>query len=278
MFRPSACVLLLLASVAAAATFSISACDPGGSCGVAVTTNNLAVGASVAYARAGVGAIATQYETNPNYGPRGLDLLGRGRSADATLATLLAGDANFEGLDVRYRQVAIVALRGKAAIYSGSAALASGWAGGRSGEAHAIVGNGLAGESVLNAMETAFAQTKGELAARLLAALEAGELAGGQSTGRMSAALLVRTRAGGFADVDLRVDAAAQPIPELRRLFDLRQAHAVMLAAERAARVAMSLHEPDAALGYLRGFHARNAAWARLEIDDDLYSSSRRTY
>jgi uncharacterized Ntn-hydrolase superfamily protein len=305
MVQKILCAVLLLANVPAAATFSISACLPDGSCGVAVATNNLAVGASVAYARAGVGAVATQFETNPGYGPRGLDLLAAGRSAQDTLAQLLAGDGNFEGLGIDYRQVAIVAMPGAPAVYSGKEALASAWAGTRSGANYAIAGNGLAGANVLAAMETAFAHTGGELAARLLAALEAGELSGGQTTGRMSAALLVRTLAGGFADVDLRVDAAARPVPELRRLFDLRRAHATMLAAERAARasraaeanqlvrealrlgdswdriwrraarVAMSLHDPDSALRFLRGFRARNAAWAALEIDDSLYAPLR---
>jgi hypothetical protein len=201
--------------------------------------------------------------------------------------------------------VAVVAPVGTAAVHSGKQVLASHWAGSRSGATYAIAGNGLVGESVLLAMEEAFQRVQGDLPARLLAALEAAEAAGGQTTGAMSAALLVRTRAGGFADTDLRVDAAATPVAELRRLFGLRQAHGAMLAAEsaaragrsleatrlieealrlgnswdriwrRAARTAMSIREPAAALGYLRGFRARNAAWWRLEIEDDLYSPLR---
>ena len=299
--RVSLVVVSLLASSPAAATFSIAACDDD-ACGVAVATNNLAVGATVPYARAGVGAIATQFETNLNYGPNGLALLASGQTPQRALATLLAKDGNLEGTGTEFRQVAVVAPRGVAAVFTGREALSSRWAGGRVGAHYAIVGNGLVGENVLTAMEQAFRRSTGApLATRLMAALEAGEGAGGQTTGSMSAALLVRTLAGGFADTDLRVDAAREPTRELRRLFDLGRAHTTMLQAERAARdghvqeahnrldealqlgsswdrivrraarLSMSLNEPDRAACYLAQFRKLNNTWADVESRDETY-------
>ena len=299
--RISLAVLLVVASSQAAATFSISACDEG-ACGVAVATNNLAVGATVPYARAGVGAIATQFETNPDYGPRGLALLASGHSPQRALATVLAQDGNFEGTGTEFRQVALVAPRGVPAIFTGREALSSRWAGGLTGTNYAVIGNGLVGDNVLTAMEKAFRQsTDAPLAMRLLLALEAGQGAGGQSTGAMSAAILVRTRTGGFADTDLRVDAARDPTRELRRLFDLGRAHTAMLHAERAARagrtqeahdrlaealqlgsswdrilrraarLSMNLHEPERARCILERFTTLNRKWGEIELNDELY-------
>jgi uncharacterized Ntn-hydrolase superfamily protein len=300
-----AATLALAIAPPAAATFSISACDDD-SCGVAVATNNLAVGATVIYAKAGVGAIATQFETNPNYGPRGLALLSAGATPERALATVLAEDGRFDGLGTEFRQAAIVAPRGMAATFSGREVLASRWAGERTGAQYGIVGNGLSGERVLIAMEDAFKTSRGEsLALRLMLALEAGQAAGGQSTGSMSAALLVRTTAGGFADTDLRVDAAREPTRELRRLFDLTRAHAAMLQAERAvregrareatgqldealrlggswdrivrraARLSMTLHEPKRVLAFLGQLRKLNERWAKIEIGDPVYESLR---
>lgn len=234
--RAAILVFVALMSGRAYATYSISACDADGACGVAVATNNLAVGASVPFARARVGAVATQFETNPAHGLRGLALLAEGVAPAQALARVLAEDGNFEGLSVEFRQTAIVGMQGAAAEFTGREALAATWAGGRHGERYAVIGNGLTGENVLVAMESTFRNSRGALDARLLAALEAGQAAGGQTIGAMSAVLLVRTPAGGFSDTDLRVDAAPAPVKELRRLFDLRRAHVVMLDAERAAR------------------------------------------
>lgn len=307
MFKVLLAILSLVVSSQAAATFSISACDDD-ACGVAVTTNNLAVGATVPYAKAGVGAIATQFETNPGYGPRGLALLASGHTPERALASILAKDGNFEGTNTEYRQVAVVAARGVPAIFTGREALSSRWAGGLTGTNYAIIGNGLVSDNVLTAMEKAFKQSTGApLAMRLLLALEAGQDAGGQSTGSMSAALLVRTRAGGFVDTDLRVDAAHEPTRELRRLFDLARAHTVMLQAERAARagrtqeahdrlaealqlgsswdrilrraarLSMNLHEPELANGFLEQFTKLNKRWGEIELEDDLYEPLKNT-
>ena len=299
--RISLGVLFLAVCSQAAATFSISACDED-ACGVAVATNNLAVGATVPHARAGVGAIATQFETNPDYGPRALGLLASGYSPQRALAAVLAADGNFEGTSTAFRQVAVVAPPGAPAVFTGREALSSRWAGGLTGTNYAVIGNGLVGENVLTAMEKSFRQSTGApLAMRLLSALEAGQGAGGQATGSMSAALLVRTRAGGFADIDLRVDAALEPIPELRRLFDLGRAHAAMLQAERAARaghrqealdrlaealqlgsswdrilrraarLSMTLDETERAIGFLEQFATLNKKWSEIELEDELY-------
>jgi uncharacterized Ntn-hydrolase superfamily protein len=289
---------------ASVATFSIAACAPDGACGVAVATNNLAVGASVAYARAGAGALATQYETNPAYGPRGLDLLATGMSPADVMAELLAKDGNFDGTTVAARQVGIVNAAGASAIYTGDEAAASSWAGSRHGKGYAVQGNGLVSERVVTAMETEFLSCRRALAQCLMASLEAGENAGGQTTGRLSAAVLVRTPAGGWEDIDLRVDASASPVPDLRRLVDRRYAHQAMINAERLAdrgktadakvslaealhlsgqwdriwprrRLSMKLGQPEEALGQLGVFAAANPAWARIELQDPIYQPLR---
>jgi hypothetical protein len=112
-----AAAICLIFPTAASATFSIVACDQGGACGAAVATNNLAVGASVIYARARIGALATQFETNPNYGREALALLADGANANDVLKSLLANDGNFDGQDISYRQVGIVAATGDGVAY-----------------------------------------------------------------------------------------------------------------------------------------------------------------
>jgi hypothetical protein len=121
-------------SVYANATYSIVACDlKTRECGVAVQTNNLAVGASVPYAQAGVGAVASQFETNPMHGPRGLALMAGGKNPAETLQQLLREDGNFDGEGIEARQVGIVAVDSRAAFYTGREAADSNWAGARSG-------------------------------------------------------------------------------------------------------------------------------------------------
>lgn len=226
MIRALALAVLLPSLAAAAAprdgiaTFSIAARDPAtGELGVAVASRFFAVGSVVPWARAEVGAIATQAFANVSYGPRGLELLERGATARETLEVLLRGDAERDR-----RQVGIVAADGSAVTYTGKGC--NPWAGGRSGPGYAIQGNILAGEPVVLAMEKAFLGAKGALAERLMAALAAGDAAGGDARGKQSAALLVvRPRAGygGFTDraVDVRVDDHPEPFRELRRLVAL---------------------------------------------------------
>ena len=202
-------------------TFSIAAADPGaGEVGVAVASRFFAVGAVVPWARAGVGAVATQANANTTFGPRGLELLSLGLTPEETVKVLLRTDSGNNA-----RQVGIVSAAGDSANYSGPGCTT--WAGGRKGPSYAVQGNILAGESVVVAMESAFLASKGKpLAERLFAALMAGDAAGGDSRGKQSAAILVcRERAGfnGFTDraVDIRVDDSPEPFVEIGRLLGL---------------------------------------------------------
>jgi len=296
-------LLLGLASTPAFATFSIVACQPSGTCGAAVATNNLAVGATVIYAKADVGAVASQFETNPSYGPKGLALLQRGTSAQATVDELIRTDDGFEEQDASYRQIGVVGVSGNGAAYTGAEALGSPWAGSITGAGYAIQGNGLNSDAVVKAMRDAFLATNGSFADRLLASLAAGQIAGGQTSGKLSAALLVRTREGGFQDIDLRVDAANQPVPELRHLLDMNEANSAMVRAERAqrqghpdearvalaeaiklgfdwdriwrraARLQIALGDSNAAIQSLAAFAHLNIVWARLELHDPIYAA-----
>lgn len=297
--------VLMLSAGPAQATFSIVACDRDGNCGVAVATNNLAVGASVPYAQARVGALVSQFETNPSYGPAGLALLASGAAPEAALNTLLGADGDFDGQTIAARQVGIVAANGRAAAFTGAEAQASAWAGALSGDGYSVQGNGLAGAQVLADMRQTFASAAGTLGERLMAALEAGESAGGQRTGKLSAALLVRTVDGDWQDIDLRVDAAAEPVKDLRRLMERHYALQSMLRAERqlrkglraearmslsealrrsqgwdriwrrAARLAMAMDDQAATLDYLGVLLSLNPAWAHIEMQDSLYAPLR---
>lgn len=217
------------------ATFSIVARDAvSGDLGIAVESRFLAVGAVVPWARAGVGAVATQSYANTTYGPLALEAMAGGASAQQALDALVAGDAG-----AAQRQVGIVDASGAAATYTGDACLP--WAGGRTGDGYAVQGNILAGPEVVDAMATAFEASSGDLASRLVQALVAGQAAGGDARGRQSAALLVvREDAGygGFNDryIDLRVDDHPQPIVELRRLLALRMAQAAASESGAALR------------------------------------------
>jgi len=202
-------------------TFSIVAADPeSGEVGVAVASRFFAVGTVVPFARAGVGAVATQSFANTTYGPRGLELLERGVMAEEVVRVLTRADDGRE-----QRQLGVVAANGVAATYSGSKCNA--WAGGRTGPNYAVQGNILAGEAVVAAMEKAFADTKGKtLAERLYAAIVAGDAAGGDARGRQSMALLVARAKGGYGGftdraIDLRVDDHADPIVEMGRLLGI---------------------------------------------------------
>ncbi len=201
-------------------TFSIVALDPAtGELGITVQSKFLAVGSAVPWAKAGVGAIATQSYANTAYGPDGLALLAQGNSAQETIEKLTAADA---GRDLR--QVGIVSARGDAATFTG--AKCHEWAGGRTGEHYAAQGNILVSEATVNAMADTFEQTSGTLAERLLAALAAGQAAGGDKRGQQSASLLVVKEKGGYGgfndvSIDLRVDDHPTPIEELHRLYEL---------------------------------------------------------
>ena len=203
-------------------TFSIVACDlPAGQWGVAVQSKFLAAGAVVPFAQAGVGAVATQAHANTAYGPQGLALMARGLSADEVLQRLVADDAERSA-----RQVGLVDARGKAAAFTGSKCMD--WAGHQVGEGYCCQGNILAGEAVVKAMARAFESASGELADRLVAALEGGQSAGGDRRGQQAAGLLVVKAKGGYAGyndrmIDLRVDDHPSPIAELKRILALHR-------------------------------------------------------
>ncbi len=266
-------------------------------------TNNLAVGASVPYAMAGVGAIVSQFETNPNYGPRGLALLSQGKAPAEALAQVLSEDNNFDGGTTADRQVAIVSIDGRTAVHTGENAQNSPWAGSRTGDGYSIQGNGLVGARVVDAMQHAYLETSGTLAAKLIAALVAGDAAGGQTTGRESAALLVKTSEGWPIDIDLRVDNSPDPVAELNRLFKMQTARQQVVAARRAARngqpevaksllldavaqssnwprvllpaahIALDIGEPDLALNYLTIVFSSHPGWIRTEVGDGIYAA-----
>lgn len=237
-----------------ASTFSIVAFDPqSGSLGVAVASKFLAVGSAVPWARAGVGAIATQAWANTSYGPKGLALLEQGLSVDEVARRLVADDEGRE-----HRQFGIVDASGRAMAYTGSQCLE--WAGHVVGPNFACQGNILAGPRVVEAMAERFQTAGGDLAARLLAALRAGEEAGGDRRGRQSAAILVVKEKGGYGGfndryMDLRVDDHPDPVAELERLVKLfrlyfeKEANPTWVRLEGAV-----LHEAQQALvklGYL---------------------------
>lgn len=201
-------------------TFSIVGADlEKGDWGVAVASKFPAVGAVVPYARAGVGAVATQSWANTTYGPDGLALMGSGVSAQDALDRLVAPDGYKDD-----RQAGFVDSQGSPATFTG--ATCSDWAGGITGEGFAAQGNILAGAAVVEQMAAAFTSTVGDLCDRLLAALIAGDAAGGDRRGRQSAALLVVREGGGYEGgndryIDLRVDDHPDAVTEMVRLFTI---------------------------------------------------------
>jgi uncharacterized Ntn-hydrolase superfamily protein len=203
-------------------TFSIVAWDPspdsGPEWGVAVASKFLAVGSAVPWVQADAGGVATQALANLGYGPDGLALLATGKTADQVVEELTSADA-----DRDHRQLGVVDSRGGAATFTGAECLD--WAGGRTGEGFCCQGNILTGPDVVDRMVEAFKGSSGELAYRLLAAMDAGDAAGGDRRGRQSAAVYVAREGGGYGGtidraIDLRVDEHPAPLPELRRLLD----------------------------------------------------------
>jgi uncharacterized Ntn-hydrolase superfamily protein len=205
-------------------TFSIVARDPAnGDLGVAVQSKFPNVRVAVPYAKAGVGAVATQSFSNSDFGTKGLELLELGATPEEVLTIVSRGDEDLEN-----RQVGIVDAKGRSATFTGRKCFA--WAGGRTGPDYAIQGNILVSEATVEAMEKAFLGTKGSLADRLLAAIKAGAEAGGDRRGRQSAALVV-VRPGASYDaksdryIDISVYDAKDPIAEIFRLYELQKIH-----------------------------------------------------
>jgi uncharacterized Ntn-hydrolase superfamily protein len=214
-------------------TYSIVARDPAtGELGVAVQSHWFSVGTGVPWAEAGVGAVATQSFIDPSYGKLGLDLMRAGRSAPDALKALLAGD---EARDVR--QVAMIDAQGRVMAHTGAKDIPA--AGHKVGENYSVQANLMLNDKVWPAMAQAFENTKGDLAERMMAALEAGQAAGGDIRGKQSAALIVVTgkpTGRPWADrlFDLRVDDSAEPLKELRRLVNLQRAYNHMNAGDLA--------------------------------------------
>jgi uncharacterized Ntn-hydrolase superfamily protein len=215
------------------ATFSICAVDrEAQEVGCAVQSRYFSVGSVVPWAKAGVGAVATQAAGVAVYGPRVLALLQEGVAPDEALTRVLADD------DARdTRQLGVVAADGRAASHTGADCLA--WAGHRVGDGYAVQGNILAGEAVVAEMERAFLETGGSLAERLVASLEAGQAAGGDARGQQSAAIVLervgaasQSREGIDRVCELRVEDHETPIAELRRLLGI---HLIWDALRRAS-------------------------------------------
>ncbi|MGE6555240.1 DUF1028 domain-containing protein [Exiguobacterium artemiae] len=201
-------------------TYSIVGyCEKEQAWGVAVQSKFLAVGSAVPFAKAGVGAIATQSFANTTYGPEGLRMIEEGKSADEVLKRLTEADEGRAD-----RQVGIVDASGKSATFTGDGC--NDWAGGIAGKHFAAQGNILVDGNTVKEMARVFETTEGPLAERLLRALAAGQAAGGDSRGMQSAALLVVKEGGGYGGfndryIDLRVDDHASPIQELERIYQL---------------------------------------------------------
>jgi uncharacterized Ntn-hydrolase superfamily protein len=205
-------------------TYSIVARDPvTGDMGVAVQSHYFSVGPVVPWAEAGVGAVATQSLVLVDYGPYGLELMRKGYTAKQALDSLLATDAHHEG-----RQVAMVDAKGNVATYTGPSCIPD--AGDVQGEQFSCQANLMANANVWPAMKAAYESAQGDLAERLMQALEWAEKAGGDIRGRQSAAILVvKGKASGkpWNDVlvNLRVEDHERPLVELRRLLRLRRAY-----------------------------------------------------
>ena len=223
-----ALVVLVLALLAipspAGATFSIVARDSAtGDIGVAVQSHYFSVGPIVPWAEPGIGAVATQSLVEVSYGPKGLDLMRDGRSAEQSLRELLDRD---DHADVR--QVAMVDSRGHVAAHTGIHCIPD--AGDTTGNGYSVQANLMSNKKVWPAMAKAYETSNGDLAERLLAALEAGQKAGGDIRGQQSAAIVIvkgRRSNRPWADrvMDLRVEDSKQPIVELRRLVTLWRAY-----------------------------------------------------
>src|SRR5689334_7311368 len=215
-------------------TFSIIAFDPATSeFGVGVQSRAFAAGAAVPYAKAGVGAVATQAAANRMYGPKAIALLEQGLSPEEVVKRITDEDP---GRDTR--QVGVIDNKGRSAVYTGKRVIdrnsdpkdlvhLGGYAGHVTGESFSVQGNTLASRAVVEAMAEAYRNGKGSMAERLMDALDAGQSKGGDTRGMQSAGILVVKPIPPGSDstveriVDVRVDDSAEPVKELRRLLNM---------------------------------------------------------
>src|SRR5690606_1331677 len=242
--------------------------------GIAVQSRAFRAAAIVSYAKAGVGAIATQASANQSYGPEGLALLEQGLSPEEVVRRLTEADPGRDR-----RQLGIIDAQGRVAAHTGSGT--SDWAGDIQGENYSAQGNILAGEGVVREMARAFEETEGVLAERLMAALDAGEAAGGDARGKQSGGILIVKPIGDSGRttdrwVDVRVDDHPTPFLEIRRLMNMQVSRNQSGIAEdlaeagqleeaiRAQRKAVALApERDQYLYELAELHARAGDTAR---------------
>lgn len=212
-------------------TYSILARDTvTGEMGVAVQSHWFSVGSIVSWGEAGVGVVATQSFVNPSYRPRGLALLKQGKSPEEVVNILTASDSARD-----MRQLAVLDVKGRSAAFTGSRCIP--FAGHHSGANYSVQANLMLNEKVWPAMEQAFKKTKGPLAERMIAALEAGQAEGGDIRGMQSASILiVKGAATGnvWEDrvMDLRVEDHQQPVRELKRLVKVFRAYEHMNAGD----------------------------------------------
>jgi uncharacterized Ntn-hydrolase superfamily protein len=238
-------------------TFSIVACDPEtASWGVAVQSKFPAVGATVPWAEAGVGAVATQADANTDYLVQARARLVDGATAAEVVRAITAADPGRAT-----RQVGVVDAKGGAAAFTGPKCMD--WAGQEVGDGFTCQGNILFGPNVVKAMARSYTSSGGDIADRLLAALSAGQREGGDRRGMQSAALLIVRKGGGYGGrsdrwVDLRVDDHPSPIEELKRIFQMYDL--TMLSREDPAtlrpiegELAASVQHDLGVLGYYSG-------------------------
>ena len=215
-------------------TYSIVARDAKtGEFGVAVQSHYFQVGPTVPWALSGVGAVATQSRVNVSYGPLGLEYLRAGYTAEQTLNALTSGDSQPE-----IRQCAIVDAAGHVAAHTGSKCIAA--AGHQTGDGYSCQANLMEKDTVWAAMAEAYTSTDAPLAERMMAALDAAEAEGGDIRGKQSAAMLVVSgtptgRSWEDRVIDLRVEDAVEPLPELRRLLRIKRALQTVAEADRLA-------------------------------------------
>ncbi|MFI8687987.1 DUF1028 domain-containing protein [Rossellomorea sp. NPDC077527] len=223
-------------------TYSIVGYDPEEKeWGIAVQSKFLGVGSVVPFAKAGVGAVATQSYANTSYGPHALQVMSEGKTAEEALDIITKDDP-----ERPLRQVGLIDAGGNAATFTGEGCY--NWAGGQTGKHFAAQGNILVDRNTVKAMAETFEATTGSLAERLLHALDAGQEAGGDSRGMQSAALVVVKENGGyggFSDryIDLRVDDHASPIKELKRIYQLHQLYFKESDAGRVVLLEGDIHD-----------------------------------
>jgi uncharacterized Ntn-hydrolase superfamily protein len=208
-------------------TYSIVARDPeSGQLGVAVQSHWFSVGSVVPWVKSGVGAVATQSLTDVTYGPLGLELMGAGKTAEQALKGLLETDEHPE-----WRQVGMIDASGRRAAHTGKHCIRE--AGHVVGENFIVMANLMERDTVWRAMAEAYRKSDGDLAERMLAALEAAQREGGDIRGRQSAAMIIVRGTSTGVDyrdrvINLRVEDHPDPLVELRRLVTLNRAYLLM--------------------------------------------------